>query len=574
MASILQRIFGGKSVAPTKKPQRPTRAAPYDAYPWVVRDADIIRPPLQPTPPPYTQYIARPPIVDRYPIIIGQQLSGQQLSQVYRLCTTGWRYQFVDCMNELMEHDAHARGVFRQRILNVAGGRTEVHPAKLRQDHPKADIAKEAADRLAEQVDAVPRLQQAIAQLEWAVFYGLAGAEADWAVSKEEGWEVTGLSNVHSRRLNYPDPSTWDLYIYDQGLVGPGLSAFGPTTGLFGLRVADYPGKFIIHSPALNADYPTRDGEARYVGFVMLLKRMVVRSTAQDFERVIRPWVIGYFNRDADENGKPPAATPDDQTALDNALQALGMGSLNATSLPNTVKVELLKAAAAMSATEFIGYLNRELSKAALGQAFTTEPGANGNYGTAETASKETLKLARYDGRCLADSLEDGWARPWFRLNYPNENIRLAPRFQIVVDETVPKEVADLITKATACNVPVDADWAGEQLGMKVVAKDNLETRRTRLMAASKEGEQAPGQEGEPTADGEMTEDGAEEGGGEDPADSSESEDVEAGDEDAGEEPNDVDEELDAADEELDSLQAELDAIDLEDEDASDDAEA
>jgi hypothetical protein len=494
--SILQRVFGGKPVKPATAPQRPTRASPYDAYPWVVRDSDILRPPLQPTAPPSTQYIARPPIIDRYPIVIGQQLSGQQLSQIYRLCTTGWRYQFVDVMNELMEHDAHARGVFRQRILNVAGGRTEVHPPKLRPGHPWADLAKEAAERLAEQVDAVPRLQQAISQLEWGVFYGLSGAEQAWTVSKPEGWEVTGLSNVHSRRLNFPDPSTWDLYIYDQGLVGPGLSAFGPTTGLFGLRVADYPGKFIIHSPALNADYPTRDGEARYVGFCMLLKRMVVRCTAQDFERVIRPWVIGYFNRDADENGRPPAATPDDQAALDNALQALGMGSLNAVSLPNTVKIELMKAVATMSATEFIGYLNRELSKAALGQAFTTEPGANGNFSTAATAAKETLKLARYDGRCLSDSLEEGWARPWFRLNYPKENIKLAPRFRIVVDETVPAEVAELVTKATTCGVPLDADWVGEQLGVKVVAKDDLEARVTRLMAPSKD--VAPAQETTP----------------------------------------------------------------------------
>jgi phage gp29-like protein len=482
MASIIKRIFGRSEPAP---PALPPASSWPDQAPYVLRESDILKPPLPIEPAAGTQYIARPPIIDRYPIIIGQNLNGQNLSATYRVCLTGWRYQLVDILNELLEHDGHARGVVRQRILSVACGRIEVHPPRLRKDHPKADLAKEAADILAEQIDSIPNFTQAIAQLQWGVIYGISASEINWNFSAQDGWEPVGLSHIHSRRLNYPDPSTWDLYIYDQGLVGPGLNAFGPTVGMLGLRVGNYPGKFITHVPALNADYPTRDGEGRYIGFLMLLKRMIVRASAQDFERVVRPWVLGYFNRDADENGKPPAATPEDQTQLQNALKAFGLGSLNAASLPNTVKVELLKAISAMSAVEFLSYLNREMSKALLGQSFTTEPGANGNFATAEVAERGTLKISRYDGRCLADSLESGLARPWFRLRYPSESVKLAPRVKIMVDELPsPKDKMDLAVKGTSINMPLAVQSLADDTGLTLVSSPD--EARTGMLAAGK----------------------------------------------------------------------------------------
>lgn len=434
--------------------------------------------------------IARQPQTDKYPLILGSNLSGGYLTSAYRLGISGWRYQFVDLINELLEHDGHARGVTRQRVLAVAGGRVEILPAKLRRNHPDGDIAKMVSDEFAEQFDAIPKRTQAISQLNWGVIYGVSALETEWG--KEDGlWTIDGLSNIHTRRLNYPHPTTWDLYIYDQGLVGPGFGQ-APTNGVFGLRVLDYPGKFIEHTPALNADYPTRDGEARYIGVLMLLKRAVTRASAQDFERVIRPWILGYFNTNAAEmaNGQQAksVASDADITSLQNALTALGAGSMNNQALPDSTRIELLRAASAMSATEFLSFLNREQSKALLGQAFTTEPGANGNLSTSEMAKEGTMEILRYDARCISDSFEHGLVSPWMRLNRAAIRRALYPRMLIHVDETPdPTKIMTMAVQGTEVDMPIDVDTLAEQTGLTLVpAEDPTIPRRTRSVKAGK----------------------------------------------------------------------------------------
>ena len=465
----------------------PQQLHAFDPFP---RDeAPVVVPPAEAQPIAGSSLLARAPVIDRYPIIIGQNLTGQYLTSAYRSATSGWRYQLVDLLNELIEHDGHARAVVRQRILAVAGGRIEVLPAKLRKDHPDADLAKVLADDFSDQFEAIPARTQAIAQLNWGIFYGLSALETEWDNSDEQ-WSPIGLSNIHSRRLNYTNPTTWDVYIYDQGQVGPGYKT-SPTNGIAGLRVADYPGKFIVHAPALNADYPTRDGEGRYIGILMLLKRAVMRASAQDFERTIRPWVLGYFNRDGEtvQGGNVRSvANPEDISKLEQALTVLGAGAMSSAALPDSVRVELLRAASAMNATDFLSFLNREMSKALLGQAFTTEPGANGNLSTSQMAKEGTMEILRYDARCLADTLERDLTRPWMRLNYPDAHRILCPRIVIHVDEIPdPEKVMKIALQGTQIDMPIDADKLAEQTGLELIpAKDPSVPRRTRMIQSGK----------------------------------------------------------------------------------------
>ena len=448
----------------------------FDPFP---REEAPVLPPVAAEPLAGSGLLARAPVIDRYPIVIGQNLTGQYLTTSYRSATSGWRFQLVDLLNELLEHDGHARGVVRQRILAVAGGRVEVLPAKLRKDHPDSDVAKVIADEFAEQFEAIPARTQAIAQINWGVFYGLSALEIEWD-NDGDVWSPIGLSNIHSRRLNYTNPTTWDVYIYDQGTVGPGYKS-APTNGIAGLRVADFPGKFIVHAPALNADYPTRDGEGRYIGIYMLLKRTVMRASAQDFERTIRPWVLGYFNRDGEtvQGGNVRSvANDEDIKALERALQVLGNGAMSNAALPDSVRVELLRAASAMSATEFLSFLNREMSKALLGQAFTTEPGANGNLSTSQMAKEGTMEILRYDARCLADTFERDLIRPWMRLNHPEASRLVCPRIVIHVDEIPdPEKVMKIALQGTQIDLPIDADKLAAHFGLELRPKPKTKKR-------------------------------------------------------------------------------------------------
>jgi hypothetical protein len=447
--------------------------------------------------------IARPPVIDRYPIIIGANLTGQYVSAAFRLCNTGWRYQFVDLVNELLEADPDARGVVRARVLGVANGRHEILPADIPKDDPEIDLAKEIAQRYGEQFKAIPKLQQRTAQLLWGDIYGVSAAENIWD-RNGPNWDIIGLSNIHSRRLNYPNPTSWDLYIYDQGLVGPGVDYMGPTTGVMGLRVSQFPGKFTIHTPALNGDYPTRDGEARYIVYNLLFKRMLMRATAQDFERVIKPWVIGYFNRRLAEGTTRSIANPEDEQMLQAVVTALASGSLLSGTLPDSTKVEVLKKEVeGMSAIDFLNFLVRGFAKSLLGQSFTTEPGPNGNLATAEQAAKDTQKIFRYSSRCLCDTFEEDVARIWMQLNYPDAAKRLMPRHNIQIDELPdPAQLTKMVGDASH-NMPeysrrVDLDDLAERTGVKLLSEDDarpLPTSPAQLHSP------VPPKDGEPGSD-------------------------------------------------------------------------
>jgi hypothetical protein len=431
---------------------------------------------------------AEKPIIDKFPTIIGQDLSGAYVSSAFRLCNSGFRYQYVDLLDELLENDPDTRAVVRARILGVACGRYPVAPAKLGKSASDADrdIAQQAADEFALEYDNIPYITQRIQQLAWADWYGPAAHEIMWGHPSDAIWNISDLQHIHNRRLNYTHPTSWELYIYDQGLPASMDRATQPTIGAYGLPVSQYPSKFLVHTPSLSGQYPTRDGEGRYVAFYMLLKRMVTRCSAQDFERVIRPWVLGYFNRAMQPGSESPVADKADISLLNDAMQAFGSGSMNTAALPNTVKVELMRAAAAMTATEFLGYLNRSIAKGLLGQAFTTEPGPNGNLATAEVANSNTQKILEYSARAMADTLRYGLAMPWFRLNRPSLPRYFAPR--IIADVSslpTPQQLMDMVKIGTSVDMPIDIEDVASRTTLKLLVPDDTTGRRTRMVAAN-----------------------------------------------------------------------------------------
>jgi len=219
---------------------------------------------------------------------------------------------------------------------------------------------------------------------------------------------------------------------------------------------------------------------------------MITRASAQDFERVIRPWVLGYFNRAIQANQESPVADTKDILLLNAALSALGAGSMNSAALPNTVKVELLRAAAAMEAKDFLDRANRAIAKSLLGQAFTTEPGPNGNMATAEVADKNTLKILEYSARTICDTFRRDLAMPWFRLNYPALSKYFCPRHVVnVTDLPSAKELMAMAKEGTSIGMPIEIADLAERTHLKVVAKDDEETPRTRMVTA-KDGPNPP----------------------------------------------------------------------------------
>lgn len=418
-------------------------------------------------PKPDTTVRAPAPQVDRFPAQLGANITLTYLASVYRSALTGYRQGFVDLLGELFDYDPDVVQLFIKRALAVAGAKFELLPAKLPPGDPDEELAQIIRDDCVRQWDSLPMRSQTLCQLMWGVCWGVSGGENHWARTAE-GWDLKRISFLHSRRLSYIDPQSWDVFVWDGG-----ASAWGAQTAATGLRCADYPGKFVIHAPQLRAEYPTRDGIGRVVGCYLAIKRLVIRVSAADFERFVKPWVIAWARTESDNDpSKPRVASTADVADADLAIRSLGAGTLSGAVLPDSIRIELLKAVSALSQSEFLDYLDASSAKAIQGQTFTTQTGKYGSRSTADVGQKGVLMLARYDACCLCDTLERDVFAWMVRYNYPGfEHLTPLAKLQ-VEDAPDPAVVGANIAIASKAGFPIDVDANAGAMSITLLPND------------------------------------------------------------------------------------------------------
>jgi hypothetical protein len=222
------------------------------------------------------------PSVEKYPVIIGSNLTFQYASSAMRSAMGGYRRNFVDLVCELLDHDPDTFNAINKRVLSIASARVELEAAD-----PADATSVDVCERIKKLHKGIDGRVEAMARLQWGVIFGVAAEELLWRPQLDDNGSPTGKLElygtlmIHSRRLGYPDPSKWKLCIWDQGPYDDSHST------IWGLGLSDIPNKFAVHSPSMRADYPTREGVGRILVTYMMLKRMVLRATAQDFERFI-----------------------------------------------------------------------------------------------------------------------------------------------------------------------------------------------------------------------------------------------------------------------------------------------
>ena len=431
--------------------------------------------PVEGQPPPVQDAPIAPwPLIDKYPSILGSNLSLQTVSSFCRLAITGYRQAYVDMLDELLEREPHGFSVLSQRVLAVAGGKFIVHPCDIPTDHSEHERAVEICEFVRRIVSGIPDFKQALADLLWGIYYGVSACEIGW--SNDGGtWRPSRLFHIHSRRLAYPEAQNWTLHVWDQGMVGDWFNPFAyPTAHLFGVRLEEYPGKFISHTPRLRADYPTRDGLGRVLCWYFSLKAMAIRGASQYIERFGKPWAIAHYA--TQDTGKPRTADQFDLNKADVAVKGLGMGSLSSAVLPDSVNIELQGpgkgGSIGITHDKYIELINAEISKCVLGQTFTTETGKYGSRATADVGQSGQLRIAKFDADSLCETLKRDLIFWIVKLNFPND-IHLIPRICIEVeDEPGPMTKLELASRAASFGVPVDARAIGRELGLPLVESE------------------------------------------------------------------------------------------------------
>ena len=171
------------------------------------------------------------------------------------------------------------------------------------------------------------------------------------------------------------------------------------------------PFKFIVHLAKAKAGLPVRGGIARAAGWAYLFKNYVLKDWVTFAEIFGQPLRLGKYS---------PGATEADKQALLSAVANIGTDA--AAIIPESMLIEFVETRGAGGAEvyeRFCEYLDKQVSKAVLGQTLTTETPRDGGGSRAAAQVHDAVRrdIMESDARRLGATLTRDLVRPIVDLN-------------------------------------------------------------------------------------------------------------------------------------------------------------
>lgn len=371
-----------------------------------------------------------------------QGLTPKRLASLLREAEDGDPTRYLDLAEEMEEKDLHYLSAISTRKRQVAQLQVTVEPgdesaeAMRQAEFVRAWLAREElADELVDILDAVGK--------------GFSATEIIWETSERQ-WLPA--------RLEWRFPQ-WFLFDREDGRT---LMLRGET----GLPEPLAPFKFIVHQANVKSGLAIRGGLARAAAWAYLFKNYDIKDWVGFVEVYGQPIRVGKYH---------PGATEDEKDVLLRAVSSIGTDA--AAIVPSTMLIEFItdttKGTAATDLYEKLAlYLDRQVSKAVLGQTLTSEPGDSGSLALGQVHGDVREDIERSDAKQLAATLNRDLVRPVIDLNFGPQ--RVYPRAVIGRPE---EEDLEFVVKSVAELVPlgfqVGQRQMRERLGFQEMAEDD-----------------------------------------------------------------------------------------------------
>lgn len=244
------------------------------------------------------------------------------------------------------------------------------------------------------------------------------------------------------------------------------------------------PYKWVVHDPRLKMGTPIRGGLARLVAWSFLFKNYAQKDWVSFCETYGLPLRLGKFGKEA---------TEDDKMALLRAV--VGIGTDAAAIIPESMQIEFIKAAEGSSSAEVFerlaDWLDRQVSKAVLGQTMTADSGSSRSQAEVHDDVRQDIKQA--DARSLERTINAQVVRPYVDLNFGADVPAPYIRFPAEPDEDV-SALVEHVTQLVDRGLPVDAREIYSRIGLSAPGKDAIllhPANKTPAPAPTAETEQA-----------------------------------------------------------------------------------
>ncbi|WP_328184639.1 DUF935 domain-containing protein [Marinobacter sp. OP 3.4] len=365
---------------------------------------------------------------------IASNLTPDRLGSILRAAENNDGHDYLTLAEEMEEREPHYASVLGTRKRAVSGLDVVVEsasddPADVRLADAVRDLVRDAA------------FGSLIEDLLDGLGKGYSVAEMMWHTRSGQWWP---------REYVWRDPR---FFRFDQA-TGRELRLIDPENVAEGIPLKPY--KFIVHRPRLKTGIPLRGGLARLVAVSYMAKSYTLTDWLAFAEVFGMPLRLGRYNANAKQ----------DEVDILRAAVA-NLGSDAAAILPEGMKIEFQEIANTRGGAElFQGlaeWVDKQTSKAVLGQTMTTDDGSSQAQATVHNDVREDIQRA--DAKHLNYTLARDLVKPFIDLNYGVQRRYPTIRIHIPEPEDL-KQLVDAVERLVPLGLRVERSVVSDKLGL------------------------------------------------------------------------------------------------------------
>lgn len=352
-------------------------------------------------------------------------LTPQRLASIMRRAAEGDHLDFVTLAEEMEERDWHYAGALGQRKLAVLGLDRLVEAA------PNDPQGEEIAQAVREDIVDDEAFEDLLTGALDAMGKGWAAVEIAWALDGAR-WKPAASYDAMAYEWRDPRWFRWDRE------TGRELRLIDEADPAFGVPLPA--NRFCVHRPQLKMGLPVRGGLARLAAWGFLFKFYAVKDWAAFCETYGQPLRVGKYGA---------AATSADIDVLYQAVAMIGTDC--AAVIPEAMTIEFVNALQGSSSSgasiyqAFAEFMDRQVSKAVLGQTGTTDMQKGGGFAQAKVLDGVRVDLRDSDALQLARTVRRDVIAPYVRFNFGMD--AAIPGFAL--DTTPPADLEKLVAGIT-----------------------------------------------------------------------------------------------------------------------------
>lgn len=292
-----------------------------------------------------------------------------------------------------VDRDAHAGSVLQTRYLSIVGKEWSITPAQSarKAGRPASTSREQAVADFVSQVLDNCNFDQARLEILQAILYGYYVLEVMWKPQKG-AIVIDRLIGKHPRRFSFTEDR--------------GLRLLTPQNTTEGEEVPNR--KFVVFTFG-DSDNPYGKGLGRRLWWPVWFKKHGIKFWMIFLEKFGMPTIKGQY---------PPGTGSDQQQKLLEAIKAIQTDT--GITMPDTMDIEFLEASRAgtVSYEQLCEYMDKQVSKAVLGQTATTE-GSPGKLGNEKAQEEVRQDIIEADADLLDTLMNQTLIRWLVDLNFP-----------------------------------------------------------------------------------------------------------------------------------------------------------